>query len=204
MFTAMADFRTGICAAHNRHDGARRRGDLATAPLRHRPHPYSPRRAAAARLAPVAATLIALVALPLSDAWCVAAPPSPAAVTATFVIVGDGIPAALGGAAGDPARGRALVVARDAANCILCHAVNDPGVRFSGNVGPALDGVGRRMSVAQLRLRVVDSARVNADTIMPGYYRVDASSDVAAAYRGKPILDAQQVEDIVAWLAALR
>ena len=127
-----------------------------------------------------------------------------AATLVSFSVVGDGIPEAIGGVAGDADRGRALVLARESANCVLCHALPDPGVRFSGNVGPPLGGVARTLSVAQLRLRVVDNMRVNPKTIMPSYYRVDGFDRVATAYRGRPILDARQVEDIVAYLATLK
>lgn len=126
------------------------------------------------------------------------------ATLVSFSVVGDGIPEAIGGVAGDADRGRALVLARESANCVLCHALPDPGVRFSGNVGPPLGGVARTLSVAQLRLRVVDDMRVNPKTIMPSYYRVDGFDRVATAYRGRPILDARQVEDIVAYLATLK
>ena len=126
------------------------------------------------------------------------------ATLVSFSVVGDGIPEAIGGVAGDADRGRALVLARESANCVLCHALPDPGVRFSGNVGPPLGGVARTLSVAQLRLRVVDNMRVNPKTIMPSYYRVDGFDRVATAYRGRPILDARQVEDIVAYLATLK
>ena len=126
------------------------------------------------------------------------------ATLVSFSVVGDGIPEAIGGVAGDADRGRALVLARESANCVLCHALPDPGVRFSGNVGPPLGGVARTLSVAQLRLRVVDNMRVNPKTIMPSYYRVDGFDRVAMAYRGRPILDARQVEDIVAYLATLK
>lgn len=126
------------------------------------------------------------------------------ATLVSFSVVGDGIPEAIGGVAGDADRGRALVLARESANCVLCHALPDPGVRFSGNVGPPLGGVARTLSVAQLRLRVVDDMRVNPKTIMPSYYRADGFDRVAAAYRGRPILDARQVEDIVAYLATLK
>jgi sulfur-oxidizing protein SoxX len=118
-------------------------------------------------------------------------------------VVGDGIPERLA-QPGDPARGRALVVARESANCVLCHAVPDPAVRFSGNVGPSLAGVGTRLSQAQLRLRVVDNTRVNPATIMPSYYRTQDLDRVASSYAGKPVLTAQQVEDVVAWLATLQ
>ena len=120
-----------------------------------------------------------------------------------FRVVADGIPEPLLAAPGNAARGRALVVARESANCILCHSFTDPALRFSGTIGPALDGVGRRLSVAQLRLRVVDYQRVNANVVMPSYYRVNGLNRIAEPYRDQPVLDAQQIEDIVAWLATL-
>jgi len=123
---------------------------------------------------------------------------------AAFRVTADGIPEAIDGAKGDAERGRALIVAREAANCVLCHALSDPGVRFSGNLGPALDGIARKLTVAQLRLRMVDDLRVNPTTVMPSYYRVEGLDRVASAYRGKPILEASQVEDIVAYLATLK
>jgi sulfur-oxidizing protein SoxX len=125
-------------------------------------------------------------------------------VTSPLRVIGDTIPEAIGGAKGDAARGRALIVGRESANCILCHALPGPDVRFSGNVGPSLAGIARALSIAQLRLRVVDDMRVNPDTIMPSYYRVEGFDRVASAYRGKPILDAQQIEDIVAYLGTLK
>jgi sulfur-oxidizing protein SoxX len=119
-------------------------------------------------------------------------------------IVGDGIPEPLAGAEGDAERGRALLVERAAANCLLCHAVRDPSMRVAGSVAPSLDGIGRRLSAAQLRLCVADIQRVNSATVMPSYYRVESLDRVAAEYRGKPILDARQVEDIVAYLGTLK
>lgn len=104
---------------------------------------------------------------------------------------------------GDAARGRTVMAGRDA-NCLLCHAVPESGERFMGNVAPPLSGIGSRLSAAQLRLRVVDQSRLNRDTVMPSYYRVTGFSNVAEAYRGKPILTAQQIEDIVAYLQTLR
>jgi sulfur-oxidizing protein SoxX len=123
---------------------------------------------------------------------------------ARFRVIADGIPEAIGGATGNAERGRALILGRESANCVLCHAVPEPGVRFSGNLGPPLGGVSRTFSVAQLRLRVVDNMRLKPMTIMPSYYRIDGFDQVAGAYRGKPILDAEQIEDIVAYLATLR
>lgn len=133
-------------------------------------------------------------------AWWLAAA---VASAAGLPVAGDSAPDRLA-AAGDPARGRALVVARESANCVLCHAVPDPAVRFSGNVGPSLAGVGARLSEGQIRLRVADNLRVNPNTVMPSYYKVDGLDRVAGTYAGKPVLTAQEVEDVVAWLTTLR
>lgn len=106
--------------------------------------------------------------------------------------------------AGDAVRGRAVALSRESGNCFLCHAFPDADAAPPGNLGPPMSGVGARMNAGQLRLRVVDSARVNAQSIMPAYYRIDGLAQVAAAYRGKPVLSAQQVEDVVAYLAQLK
>jgi len=127
-----------------------------------------------------------------------------AAAALAWHAAGNGIPEPVEGRSGDAQRGRALVLARDPANCVLCHSVPDPDVRFAGDLGPPLAGVGSRLNVAQLRLRVVDSLSINPSSIMPSYYRVDGLDRVATGYRGKPILTAAQVEDVVAWLATLR
>lgn len=119
-----------------------------------------------------------------------------------YRVVADGIPEPL--AAGNATRGKALLAARDPANCVLCHAVPDASIPFAGNVGPPLDGVGARLSAAQLRLRVVDNMRVNSQTIMPSYYKIAGLERIASAFRGKPILTAQQVEDVVAYLGTLQ
>jgi sulfur-oxidizing protein SoxX len=121
----------------------------------------------------------------------------------SYVIVGGAIPASLTGARGDPERGRALVVARQN-TCLLCHSGPFPEQRFQGNLSPDLKGTGARWNEGQLRLRMVDASRLNPQTVMPSYYRVDGLSRVAAAWRGKPILGAEQIEDVVAYLATLR
>ena len=84
-----------------------------------------------------------------------------------LLVVDDGIPAPLASGAGDAARGRGLLVARESANCVLCHAVPDAAVRFSGNVGPPLAGIGARLTPAQLRLRIADNTRLNPASVMP-------------------------------------
>jgi sulfur-oxidizing protein SoxX len=109
----------------------------------------------------------------------------------------------LTGAPGDAARGRALVLERTS-TCILCHSGPFPEEKFQGDLAPSLAGSGSRWSQGQLRLRLVSAARLNPATIMPSYYRVDGLEHVAPAWRGKPILSAEQIEDIVAYLATLR
>jgi len=133
---------------------------------------------------------------------CLAAAPALGQNPVRFDVVGDAIPLALSSEPGDAARGRSIVVNRDAGACTLCHAV--PGEQAFGNIAPTLAGVGARLSPAQLRLRVADSTRVSPDTPMPAYYRTEGLTQVAAAYHGKPILSAQQLEDVVAYLATLK
>jgi sulfur-oxidizing protein SoxX len=120
-----------------------------------------------------------------------------------YRIVGDAIPASLTGAPGDAARGRTIVLTRQS-TCLLCHSGPFPEEKFQGNLAPDLKGTGSRWSDGQLRLRLVDAAKLNPATIMPAYYRVDGLSRVAPAWRGKPILAAEQIEDVVAFLATLR
>jgi sulfur-oxidizing protein SoxX len=119
-------------------------------------------------------------------------------------MVGDSIPEPLDGAVGDAARGRALLAAREAANCVLCHALLPGMVQFAGDVGPPLAGVGARLTAGQLRLRVADIRRVQPQSIMPSYFRVEGLVRVAAPYEGKPILTAREVEDVVAYLGTLQ
>jgi len=122
---------------------------------------------------------------------------------APYRMEGDAISAPLAATPGDAARGRDVVLGRDG-NCLLCHAVPDSGGRPMGNLAPSLAGIGARLSAGQLRLRIVDSMHLNRNTIMPSYYRIDGLSQVAEGWRGKPILTAQQVEDVVAYLLTLR
>jgi L-cysteine S-thiosulfotransferase len=121
----------------------------------------------------------------------------------SYSVVGDAIPEPLTNARGDAARGRALVIERSS-TCILCHSGPFPEQKFQGDLAPSLAGSGSRWSEGQLRLRLVDASRLNAATIMPSYYRVDGLDRVGTLWRGKPILSAEQIEDIVAYLVSLR
>lgn len=153
-------------------------------------------RALAKRMAATASSFAAMLAIAL--------PPMAAAQTlAAYTIDGDGIAQSLTGQPGDPTRGRALLVARTT-TCILCHAGPFPDIRFQGDLAPNLAGAGRRWTMPQLRLRLVDASRLNPETIMPSYYRIDGLTRVGHAWQGKPILSSEQIEDIVAYLATLR
>lgn len=135
--------------------------------------------------------------------WAIGAAAA-AQTVAGYTVEGDGIAQPLAGLRGDPQRGRAIVASRSQGLCLLCHAAPIPEERFQGDLAPTLAGVGARYSAAQLRLRIVDPRRVNPSSFMPAFHSAHHPSRVGAAWAGKPILDAQQVEDVVAWLASLR
>lgn len=121
-----------------------------------------------------------------------------------YIVVGDAIPESLTGAKGNAERGRTIVVNRQVGLCLLCHSGPFPEEKFQGTLAPDLKGTGARWSEGQLRLRIVDASRFKSDTIMPPYYRIDGLTRVAPAFQGKPILSAEQIEDVVAYLATLR
>lgn len=104
---------------------------------------------------------------------------------------------------GDPVAGRAIVVEATEGLCILCHAGPWPDVPFMGDLAPDLTGVGAVLDVAELRQRMVDSRVVMPASIMPPYHATDGLTRVGAAWQGQPILTAQEVEDVVAYLATL-
>ena len=105
---------------------------------------------------------------------------------------------------GVPERGRAIVANRSVGLCLLCHSGPFPEVRLQGDLAPDLGGVGRRLSEGELRLRIADSARLYPATIMPSYYKTEGLTRVAPQFRDKPVLNAQQIEDVVAFLQTLK
>jgi sulfur-oxidizing protein SoxX len=121
-----------------------------------------------------------------------------------YHIVGDAIPASLTGGQGDATRGRALVANHNTGLCLLCHSGPFPQDKFQGTMAPDLAGAGARWTEGQLRLRIVDAGKLNPDTIMPPFYRVDHLTRVPPAYRDKPVLTAVDVEDVVAYLMTLK
>ncbi|MGL4810867.1 MAG: sulfur oxidation c-type cytochrome SoxX [Beijerinckiaceae bacterium] len=133
-----------------------------------------------------------------------AMPVSAKAQAVNYVVTGDGIETALTGEPGNAQRGRALVADRRVGLCLLCHSGPFPEERFQGDLAPTLAGAGSRWTVAQLRLRMVDSNAVTPGSIMPGFHKVTGLARVGRQFAGKPVLDAQQIEDIVAFLATLK
>ena len=105
---------------------------------------------------------------------------------------------------GDATRGRTIVLNRQLGLCLLCHSGPFPEERFQGNLAPSLAGAGSRWSEGQLRQRIVDSSQITPTTIMPAYHRTEGLTRVAPAFQGKPVLSAQQIEDVVAFLMTLK
>ena len=144
-----------------------------------------------------AGLLAAIVMGPFAPAWAQEG-------SRPYIVVNDAIPQPLSNTPGDAQRGRAIVANRSVGLCLLCHSGPIAEERFQGNLAPSLAGAGARWSAAQLRLRIVDGARLNPDTIMPPYYRTAGLQRVARPFEGKTILTAEQVEDVVAYLATLK
>ncbi len=118
----------------------------------------------------------------------------------------DGVTASLTGAAGDAVKGRAVFSNRKLGNCLACHVnAEQKEHSFHGEVGPPLDGVADRYSEAELRAIVINSKKALTDeTIMPGFYSLDLGVRINKKFTEKTILTAEQVEDVVAYLATLK
>ncbi|KZK84980.1 Cytochrome c [Pseudovibrio sp. Ad13] len=116
------------------------------------------------------------------------------------------VPVSLTGAVGDPAKGREWFANRKLGNCLACHANDDLAEeQFHGEIGPYLEGIGDTYTDAELRAIVVNSKEVFGEaTIMPAFYKSEGLNRVAKEFAGKTILSAEQVEDIVAYLATLK
>jgi len=141
--------------------------------------------------------------LPTAAISAPASPPTSGAARVELV-VGDAMPQPLTAHAGDAQRGRAIVAQRQLGLCLLCHQAPIAEEPQQGNLSSDLAGAGSRWTAAQLRLRVVDARRLNPDSLMPAFHRTQGLTRVGAAWAGKPVLDAQQVEDVVAYLVSLK
>jgi sulfur-oxidizing protein SoxX len=124
--------------------------------------------------------------------------------TGDVLAASAGIPNVLSSLPGDPARGRAIVVDRRVGMCLLCHSGPFPEERQQGDLAPSLAEVGKRLTAAEMRSRLLDPLRLNPASIMPAYARVDGLWRVAPALRDKSLLTLAQIEDVVAFLVTLQ
>lgn len=118
----------------------------------------------------------------------------------------------LTGAPGDAVEGLKVMTTKSMGNCVSCHAAEAyADVPFPGNVGPVLDGAGSRWTEAQLRGLVSNPKMTFEGTVMPAFYKVDGFTRPGDVFTGKaapadlpPLLSAQQIEDVVAYLMTLK
>lgn len=134
-------------------------------------------------------------------------------VDPTKVSYVDGeVAASLSGTPGNAAEGRKVVSSKSLGNCVACHEVDDlADVPFQGEIGPPLTGAGDRWTEAQLRGIVANAKMMFEDSLMPSFYKTTGFIRPGKAYTGKaaddsfgPLLTAQQIEDVVAYLVTLR
>lgn len=124
---------------------------------------------------------------------------------ASFANEVTGIDKSLTDVAGDKANGKKVFVDLRKGNCLACHAVTDlNNEQFHGNVGPSLDGVAERYDEAGLRLLIVNSKELFPETVMPAFYVKEGFNRPRKDLIGKSILEAQEVEDVVAYLLTLK
>ena len=126
------------------------------------------------------------------------------AAAQTLQVTGDAVMQSLTGSAGDPARGRAIVIDRQKGFCLLCHSGPFNEEPLQGNLAPSLAGAGSRWNEGQLRLRLMDNKRINPESIMPAYHRIEGLNRVGSAWRDRPILSAAEIEDVLAFLMGLK
>ena len=126
------------------------------------------------------------------------------AAAQTLQVTGDAVMQSLTGSAGDPARGRAIITDRQKGFCLLCHSGPFSEEPLQGNLAPSLAGAGSRWNEGQLRLRLMDNKRINAESIMPAYHRIDGLNRVGPTWRDRPILNAAEIEDVLAFLMGLK
>ena len=120
-----------------------------------------------------------------------------------YEIIDYTIPNSLTNIEGNIKNGREIVLSREG-NCLACHKIPNEDVLFQGDVGPSLAGVGNRYTIAELRLRLVNPYVLNPDSVMPAFYKIVGLKRVDQKYREKSIFSAQQIEDVISWLATLK
>jgi len=111
----------------------------------------------------------------------------------------------LTGKPGNADNGKKLVVNRKKGNCLACHVISDLKDQADhGNVGPPLDDVGSRIKAAELRAQIANPKGSNPDSIMPAFLKKEGFHRLQKKWKGKTIISAQDVEDVVAYLLTLK
>jgi len=128
----------------------------------------------------------------------------PGSALTPYVVTEDAITEPLAGQRGDPALGQVLMGERHRSLCILCHALPSGAAQLQGTLAPSLAGIGARLSEGQIRLRIVDMKRLNPSSIMPSYYSLHRGTRTAPAWQNKPVLEAAEIERLVAYLVTLK
>lgn len=123
------------------------------------------------------------------------------------------VQASLSGMTGDAANGAKVMTSRGKGNCIACHEVTAlKDAPFHGEVGPTLDGVGGYRNAEELRGIVANAKMTFEGSTMPAFYKTSGFIRPGNGYTGKaakeedltPILTAQEIEDVVAFLLTLQ
>ncbi|MFD1341885.1 sulfur oxidation c-type cytochrome SoxX [Litorisediminicola beolgyonensis] len=121
------------------------------------------------------------------------------------------VESSLSGAPGDAEAGANVASTRGLGNCVACHQISALDAAFQGEIGPPLDGVADRWGEAELRGIVANAKITFPDTVMPAFYKSTGFIRPGDAFTGKagteplpPLLTAQQVEDVVAFLMTLK
>jgi sulfur-oxidizing protein SoxX len=126
------------------------------------------------------------------------------ALAQALKVTDDAVAQSLTGSAGDAARGRAIIIDRQKGFCLLCHSGPFSEEPLQGNLAPSLEGAGSRWNEDQLRLRLMDNKRINPESIMPAYHRIEGLNRVGHVWRDRPILNAAEIEDVLAFLMGLK
>jgi sulfur-oxidizing protein SoxX len=123
-----------------------------------------------------------------------------------FIEDNSQVAASITGKAGDATAGRKAFANRKQGNCLACHENSEMSEQsFHGEIGPSLDGVAGRYQQAELRAIMIDSKiALDEGTMMPGFYSLSLGSRIAGKFKDKTILNAQQVEDVIAYLQTLK
>ncbi len=145
-------------------------------------------------------------------ATCLALPVASETAPHEAAYVDGAIAVSLTGVPGDAANGAKVMTTAAKGNCVACHMIGAmPDVQFQGNIAPPLDGVASRYEEAQLRGIIANAKMTFEGSFMPAFYKVDGFTRLGNAYTGKapegpvpPILAAQEIEDVLAYLMTLK